>query len=88
RAKRVVVTLIGVVLGFGVLAVGDYYMSPTEHVIGFPFLALMFIKKRGVWLDYLGPFTVPALLANGYVGFTLPFIAASVWLRSRQEPPN
>jgi len=50
----------GTACGITLLLLGQYYMSPTERVLGFPFLSAVFIKRRGMWLDYLGIFTIPA----------------------------
>jgi hypothetical protein len=53
---------------------GEYHPSPTERYFGLPFLSFAWIKRDGHWRDYLGPFTLPALLGNVFVGFGLPFV--------------
>jgi hypothetical protein len=83
--SRYVLLVIAVGCAVAVIATGEYRPSATERYIGFPFLSVAFIKRGEVWLDYLGPLTIPALLANAYVGFTLPFIAASVRLFARSR---
>jgi len=83
--RRHMLAVIGVACAVAVFMLGEYRPSPTERYVGFPFLAIAFIKRGNVWLDYLGPFTVPALVANAYVGFTVPFITASAWLLVRRR---
>ena len=66
RAHRFTLLEVGASCALALLIAGHYNMSPTERVTGFPFLSFMFIKKRGMWLDYLGILTLPAMIANAY----------------------
>jgi hypothetical protein len=76
-------SLLGLICAAVLFLVGGYRPSPVEQYFGLPFFSFAFIKRNGMWLDYLGPLTIPALLGNAYVGFTLPFMVAEAWRRLR-----
>ena len=86
RARSVSV-IAAIACAIGILAWGEYSPSQTEKYIGFPFLSVAFIRRGGHVRDYLGPLTVPALVANAYIGFTIPFLVlvVAVWQLARRR---
>lgn len=68
----------------------NYFTDARTHVFGFPFFSYVFQKRESVWLDFVGPLTIPAIVANAFVGFSLPFIAAAalVYLGRFRSQPN
>ena len=81
RARlRLAITVLGLISACLVSSIG-YYADPVTRVIGFPFLSVVFQKRGDGWLDFLGPLTIPALLANAFLGFALPFLLVTVWWR-------
>jgi hypothetical protein len=82
---RAIPAVLGLACSVAVSVLGDYRPGPDEHIMGFPFLSMAFLRRKGLWLDYLGPFTILALVANAYVGFTLPFIVYASWLLARRR---
>jgi hypothetical protein len=61
----------GVVLAT-LLATRSYSASDSLRIVGFPFPAAAFERHHGVWLDFVGPTTVPFFLANIAFFLVLP----------------
>lgn len=79
---RIATILVAVATSAGVSSL-KYYPDANTMVYGFPFASFIFQRRHGQWLDFVGPLTVPALLANAVVGFLLPFVAALLLLKKR-----
>ena len=77
---RIAVILLGLASAVLVSCI-KYYPNPDTMVYGFPFLSFIFQKGGGQWLDFMGPLTIPALVANAAAGFLLPFIVTAFLLR-------
>ena len=82
--RRVLWVGLGIASAVALFALAEYLPSADERYFGLPFFSFAFVRKNGVWRDYLGPLTLPALIANAYVGFTLPFIGLGAWRRIRK----
>lgn len=58
-----------------------YSLDARTRVFGFPFMSFVFQKRGALWEDYIGPLTVPALIANAVVSLLLPFAFWAIYLR-------
>ena len=81
-ASRAVLLLLGFIATIPIGSI-NYQVAPTISIYGFPFLSAVFEKRDGRWLDFVGPLTLPAFLANAIVAIVLPFILAACYLRLR-----
>ena len=80
---RIATILLGITFAAGVSAI-KYYPDARTMIYGFPFASFVFEQRNGHWLDFVGPFTIPALAGNAIAGFLLPFVATALLLRKRQ----
>ena len=69
-------TLFAIAVGFGlghILFDFTYYPSKNVRVVGFPFVAAVFeLQPGGLWMDFVGPWTLVYALGNFFVGLTAP----------------
>jgi hypothetical protein len=84
-APRIALVILGCICSIALVAFGEYRPSAAERYVGLPFFSFALIKKNGHWRDYLGVLTIPALIGNLFVGFTVPFIAADAARRRRRK---
>lgn len=77
-ALRIAVLVTGVVVATVVVNT-KYYLDDSHHVLGFPFLAAVFIRHGDHWVDHLGPLALPAYVGNLLFGLALPQIALFAW---------
>jgi hypothetical protein len=82
RRIRVATVLAGVA-GAVLVSMIKYYPNRDTMIYGFPFVSFVFERRNGQWLDFVGPLTVPALLANASAGFVLPFVVVALHNRRR-----
>jgi hypothetical protein len=62
-----------------------YSYSDTVRIWGFPFFAAAFEKDGESWLDFVGPMTGPASIANALFGFVLPQLMVRIARRRRSK---
>jgi hypothetical protein len=61
------------------------------RILGFPFPSAVFERSGDYWLDFVGPLTLPALLANFVICLMLPPALLKAYVRLRPSgvrPPD
>jgi hypothetical protein len=77
RVSGIAVTVVGVCAW---MVTSYWTMNPTTRVLGFPFTAAIYELHDGLWVDYVGTITMPALIAN-FMFWLLVFRLPLMWFR-------
>lgn len=83
RIQRIPIA-IGVVLG-AISGCASYPTNDSTRVIGIPFPAAVFQKQAGVWMDFVGPMTLPSMVGNFALFFLVPQPVVLWRLRARAQ---
>jgi hypothetical protein len=64
---------VGVVFAIGAFFI-VYPYRQNLRIVGFPIPAAAFERHNGIWVDFVGPTTLPFMCANSWFGFVLPHL--------------
>lgn len=79
-AAEVFVLIAGVALGSALFKL-ELLVNPSLRTLGFPFVAGVFELHDGLWVDYVGPLTIPTCALNFLVGVMVAHIPFALALQ-------
>lgn len=89
QAPSRVLSIAAIILSISVWVLTfQWHLDSTTRVVGFPFTAAVFEFHDGMWVDYVGAITLPAMIANlvfWVLLFGLPLIGYRYIKRKPQQ---
>jgi hypothetical protein len=62
--------------------------SENIRILGFPFPSVVFERSEDQWLDFVGPLSLPALVADVVICLVTPHFVLRIYLRMSTHGPG